>query len=318
MCKISIVVPVYNVEKYISNFLKSVINQSFDDFELLLINDGSKDSSISVAEDILRPTSVKYRIINKENGGQSTARNVGIKEAIGEWIVIPDSDDVLQKDYLKLMFEQSKSDDVDVVFCNINNVVEENIFEESKRSNKLKKKSGKEFFEDFFMHRIMVGPVSLMIRKSFLYNNNILFNEKSRYSEEFTFICRVLYFARMVVHVEEKTYNYCLRKGSVSTGASADRIINGYNEIIKNSSDYFDNDSSQCRLYQKYAMPRWILGTARFTASNLDYHDYKQLMVKLNAKQEIKKLIRFPNLKTKMAAMLFCFSNRLFYTISRI
>ena len=318
MCKVSVVVPVYNVEKYITNFLKSVINQSYKDFELLLVNDGSTDNSVEIAESILKGSDVRYRIINKENGGQSTARNVGINAAQGEWIVIPDSDDALQKDYLKLMIEQTEDNSVDVVICDINNVTDENIFEEVLRTSATEKKSGKEFFEDFFMHRVAIGPVSLMIKKELLLKNKILFNENSRYSEEFTFICQVLCSANQVVYVKEKLYNYCLRGGSVSTGANINKILNGYKEIIKNAEKYCNTNDIYCENYRKFAMPRWILGTARFTAANMKYEDYKKLMKELNAKNEIRKLVKFPNLKTKIAAAVFCVSMKLFYNVSKI
>lgn len=317
MNEISVIVPVYNVEKYISNFIKSIINQTFQDFELILVNDGSTDNSIEIAKQELVNTNINYKIINKENGGQSSARNTGIKNAIGNWIVFPDSDDALQKDYLKLMFEQTKKEEVEVIICDINNVTDENIFEETKRNNNLDKKTGKDFFVDFFMHRISIGPVSLAIKKEVLQKNEILFNENSRYSEEFTFISDVLYSAKQVVHIKEKLYNYCLRGGSVSTGANIEKILNGYNEIIKNAKKYYIADNQYCKIYRKFAMPRWILATARFTAANLNYDDYKELMKKLNAKKEIKKLIFFPDIKTKIASIIFIISMKLFYIISK-
>lgn len=317
MSKVSVVVPVYNVEKYISNFIKSVINQTFKDFDLILVNDGSTDKAIEIAESLLVNSNVKYKIINKENGGQSSARNEGIKNATGEWIVIPDSDDALQKDYLKIMFEQTQKENVELIICDINEVTDDTIFEETDRKNELEQKSGKEYFVDFFMHKISIGPYSLMIKKEILQNNKILFNESSRYSEEFTFICDLLYSSNEVIHLTEKLYNYCLRGGSVSTGANIEKILNGYNEIIKNGKKYYETDNEYCKLYKKYAMPRWILATARFTAANLEYEKYKKLMKKLNAKKEIKKLITFPNFKTKIAAILFLFSQKLFYKVSK-
>ncbi len=181
----------------------------------------------------------------------------------------------------------------------------------------MKKKFGKNFFEDFFMHRIQIGPISLMIKKELIQNINLLFNENSRYSEEFIFICKLLYNTNKAIHVKEKLYNYCLRNGSVSTGANLEKIINGYNEILKSNVLYKDKEEKSCKLYNKYAMPRWILATARFTASNLKYEQYKELMNKLNAKKEVKRLFSFPDVKTKIAAIIFCISLSTFYNISK-
>ncbi len=146
MKEISIIVPIYNTEKYIENFIKSVIQQTFKNFELILINDGSKDKSIEKAENLLKSTNIEYIIINKKNGGQSSARNVGLKEANGNWIVIPDSDDVLQKDYLEIMYNQTKNKNIEVIICDLNNVKDENIFEETIRTNRVEEKIRKKFF----------------------------------------------------------------------------------------------------------------------------------------------------------------------------
>lgn len=215
------------------------------------------------------------------------------------------------------MHEEACQNNVDVVICDINDVEEENIFEESNRSGKKELKAGKEFFEDFIMHRISIGPVSLMINKNYINKIKLEFNEQSKYSEEFIFITQLLYQAENVVHVKEKLYNYCLRGGSVSTGASIEKILNGYEQIELYSERYKQNKNDYEVIYNKYALPRWILATARFTAGNLEFDEYKMLMEKLDAKHEIKKLIVFPDLKTKVATILFVFSMALFYKISR-
>lgn len=317
MKQISVVVPVYNTSKYIGNFVKSVINQTYKDFELILVNDGSTDDSVIIAENILKESSIEYRIINKENGGQSTARNRGIEEARGKWIVLLDSDDAIQKDYLEIMYSNVENNKADVGICDINSVVDERIFEESKRTNEVEIKSGKEFFKDFILHKISIGPYSLIINKNIIQKYNLKFNEKSRYSEEFIFITELLYNVEKVVHIKEKLYNYCLRAGSVSTGAKVDKILNGYRQIEEYSKRYQKNEDCYQVIYNKYALPRWVLATARFSASSLEYDDYKNLMKKLNAKNMIIKLLTFPSLKIKLASMLFIMSSYLFYSISK-
>lgn len=228
-----------------------------------------------------------------------------------------DSDDTIQRDYLKLMYEATKFDEVEVVICDINNVNEENIFEEIARTNKIEIKIGREFFQDFIMHNVSIGPVSLMIKREFIQKLNLYFNEMSRYSEEFIFITDLLYNANRVVHIQEKLYNYCLRRGSVSTGANLEKIINGYQQIVIYSERYKDDSNTYAIIYNKYALARWILATARFTANNLQYIDYKKLMNELNAKKQIKVLFKFPKLSIKMASIVFCISMPIFYRISK-
>lgn len=230
---------------------------------------------------------------------------------------MPDSDDAIQRDYLKIMHGYTKKSDVDVVICDINNVTDETIFQESERTQEYAEKDGKEFFKDFIMHKISIGPVSLMINNQLLEKRKIRFNENSKYSEEFIFINEVLYNAKKCIHVKEKLYNYCLRSGSVSTDADINKIMNGYKEICKYSKRYENNENEYQKIYNKYALPRWILATARFNARNLEYREYRKLMKMLDAKKEIKKLLNFPSIKIKMASITYMISERIFYYIMR-
>lgn len=302
---ISVISPVYNVEKYIKNLIISLNNQTFKDFELILVDDGSKDNSINIAIEELKNTDIDYRIITKENGGQSTARNAGIKAANGKWLVLLDSDDTVQKNYLNNLYEAIKDKkECDIAFCDINRVTDDNCFDELEQDFKTETSLGRKFFVDFIMHNVEIGPYSLLINTEFIKNNNIYFNEESRYSEEFIFICSLLHTSKKVVHLKQKLYNYCLRKGSVSTGANIDKIVNGFNQILKSNDIYKTCDCKYCKIYNRYAMPRWVLATTRFTAKNLKYKDYKKLLKKIDSKKYLKLLFTFPSLKVKISSFV--------------
>lgn len=96
--KISVIVPVYNVEKYLSRCIDSILAQTFTDFELLLIDDGSKDKSGNICDEYAKKDS-RIRVFHKENGGVSSARNLGLDNAEGEWILFVDADDWIEQDY---------------------------------------------------------------------------------------------------------------------------------------------------------------------------------------------------------------------------
>ena len=122
---ISLVIPVYGVEKYIANCLKSVVNQEYKDFELLLVNDGTKDKSVEVINNFLKDYDLNYRIINKENGGLASARNEGIKKAKGEYVAFLDADDAISSDFLLNLFNSLQGKDYDFSFCNFEFVKEQ-------------------------------------------------------------------------------------------------------------------------------------------------------------------------------------------------
>ena len=117
MVKVSVIVPVYNVEKYIRKCLDSLVNQTLEDIEIIVVNDGSKDSSI----DILKEYAEKHnniKVYEKENGGLSDARNYGLQFATGKYIAFLDSDDYVDVNLYKRMYEKAKAEDSDMVECN--------------------------------------------------------------------------------------------------------------------------------------------------------------------------------------------------------
>ena len=119
MDTISIVVPVYNAEKYLDECIQSIINQTYPALELLLINDGSKDGSRGICEKY--EADPRVRVINKENGGVQSARTMGVKLATGKYLTFVDADDVLEKDTYRLVIEAFEKHDPDLVFFKYTN-----------------------------------------------------------------------------------------------------------------------------------------------------------------------------------------------------
>jgi glycosyltransferase involved in cell wall biosynthesis len=126
MVKISIIVPVYNAEKYLSQCIDSILSQTFTDFELLLIDDGSSDNSAAMSDEYARKDS-RIQVFHKENGGVSSARNLGIDKAQGEWITFVDSDDRLAGNFLEQLLNKALTLNVEAVFCNCFYVFENEI-----------------------------------------------------------------------------------------------------------------------------------------------------------------------------------------------
>ena len=115
--KVSVVVPVYNVEKYIEKSIESILNQTFEEFELIIVDDGSTDSSGKLAEKYASDKRVS--VYHKENGGLADARNYGIAKATGEYICFIDSDDWIESDYLEHMYKLAIDNAADVVICDL-------------------------------------------------------------------------------------------------------------------------------------------------------------------------------------------------------
>ena len=120
MKKVSIIVPVYNVEKYLKECLESIANQTIhEDIEAIIVNDGSTDNSQHIIEEYVNKYPKVFQSHIKKNGGQGDARNYGIKYATGEYLSFVDSDDVIRCDMCEKMYEKAKQEGYDIVMCDI-------------------------------------------------------------------------------------------------------------------------------------------------------------------------------------------------------
>ena len=117
MPKVSVIVPVYNVEKYVEKCLKSLVNQTLQDIEIIVVDDGSKDDSKKIVDSFIKKYPSKLKYLHKENGGLSSARNFGIPYAKGEYIAFLDSDDYVETTMYEEMYNLAKKEDADMVEC---------------------------------------------------------------------------------------------------------------------------------------------------------------------------------------------------------
>ena len=117
MMKISIIVPIYNCEKYLAKCLDSIIRQDYSNLEVILINDGSSDNSKSICEEFCKKDK-RFILINKKNEGVSEARNTGLDIASGEYIIFIDADDWIEPNMCKVLLDSLNSNEADMVFCN--------------------------------------------------------------------------------------------------------------------------------------------------------------------------------------------------------
>ena len=125
MCKVSVVVPVYNVEKYLRACLKSLAGQTMDDIEVIVVNDGSTDNSLTIAQEFVQEYSC-FSVYSTENKGSGHARNYGAERSQGEYLAFVDGDDEVEPDYCKAMYEKAVRDGNDVVMCRADHIIQRN------------------------------------------------------------------------------------------------------------------------------------------------------------------------------------------------
>lgn len=214
---VSIIVPVYNVEKYIEFCLKSIINQSYTDIEILLIDDGSTDKSGEVCDKYAR----KYqniRAFHKDNGGLSDARNYGMRYAVGEWITFVDSDDILHKDFINNMVTAARKAKLDIVVCDHYMLTEKNIEQlpqiKMKKENKVEIWEEAEATKELLYQKTFTTSAWGKLYKTVLFEN-ILF-PVGRLHEDVGTIYKVFEKARRVGYINQKLYFYLQRNQSIT------------------------------------------------------------------------------------------------------
>ncbi|MGL5244702.1 MAG: glycosyltransferase family 2 protein, partial [Sarcina sp.] len=151
--ELTIIVPVYNVEEFLVECLESIYKVSDIDYEVILVNDGSKDDSLNILKKYKELYPTKTKIIDKENGGLSSARNIGIKEAKGEYLAFVDSDDVIDPKGFEEFFKEGQRLDLDVMVGNMRYFSENKIGEPLFRSQEIKDftvSKGTKFFLTLF------------------------------------------------------------------------------------------------------------------------------------------------------------------------
>ena len=204
MPKISVVVPVYNVEKYIKESIESLLKQSFSDFELILVDDGSTDKSASIC-DFYASKDSRIKVFHKQNGGVSSARNLGIEKSVGEWIAFVDSDDYVDAKYLENLYKSAYS--CDLISCGF---FVTNEFGEKMNSNV--NPSGffyqKDIADVVNNDWIVTSPWAHLIKASLIKNNSIKFYENRSMGEDTIFVLSCLDKADCIRNIPELLYYY--------------------------------------------------------------------------------------------------------------
>ncbi len=263
--KVSIIVPVYNVEEYLARCLDSLVNQSLKDIEIIVVNDGSPDNSQKIIDDYCK----KYKNVKsfiKENGGLSDARNFGIEKAQGEYIAFLDSDDYVTTDMYMEMYNKAISGDFDMVVCDLNYVYDDKII---KASCNVKKDTNN--IKDVMLN---IYPAAWnKIFKRNLMDKGIRF-KKGVWFEDVEFIYRLLPYIN-TIGVVHKTFNqYVQREGSITNTINKKlyHYIDNWNGIV----EYYKKNNlyEDYKLELEYCYVRYIYATFIKQASKYNYKDY--------------------------------------------
>lgn len=230
--KISVIVPVYNANKGLRRCVDSILAQTYVNFELLLINDGSTDGSNEICDEYAKKD-VRVRVFHKRNGGVSSARNIGLENATGEWISFVDSDDWVRESYLKHLYDEVQGD-VDLVIAFAEMVNHPDSDKYYYEQSKLNKKDFSELFVKFDLSW-RTAPWGKLFRSELIKSASLRFVEGMHIGEDACFLYEFILHCRNILISDKKDYFYLYDNcGSLTKRSnSIDSELLAYNEIYK-------------------------------------------------------------------------------------
>lgn len=238
--KVSVIIPVYNVEKYLEECLESVVNQTLKDIEIIIVNDGSTDLS----GHIIRRYEERHshiKVITKKNAGLGAARNTGYKYATGEYIAFLDSDDYVDLNMYNLMYKKAKENDSDVVICGI-----EWVFDNKKKKNNVtiyeeKKISSYEGIKAFYNYKIQGFAWNKLYKKCIFDKYNIMYPEGVYYEDMFVSLQSII-SSKTIYILENALYKYRQRDNSIVHTITI-KHINDFIQQVHNCLDIISSDN---------------------------------------------------------------------------
>lgn len=199
---ISIVIPCFNVQNTIKETLSSVLAQTCDDFEIVAVDDGSVDGTHSILEEYSN-LDRRIKIVNKSNGGVSSARNLGLSKATGEYVLFLDGDDTIDSNLL-LTLKKTIASNVDLGMVIYG-------FDNEKRRGKYMRHlpyNSPNYVKDYLYNKLYIHLSSFIIRKDILINNSLLFDERTYYSEDREFVVSCLCLAKNIAVIRDSFFCY--------------------------------------------------------------------------------------------------------------
>jgi len=256
---VSIIVPVYNVEKYVSECLESLIKQTYKNIEIIVVNDGSTDNCAMICEDFsVRDNRIK--VINKRNGGLSDARNMGINKAKGKYVMFVDSDDYVNKEFAESAMKGILKKNADIACFRFLSVFEDGSTKISSKSTPLSfiEYSNVEAINDIFTRggSLKVNAWNKIYKKELFLNNEISYPVGRVYEDNLT-TYKLMYYSKKVIFFDKSLLFYRQRAGSIMKNKLSVKGISRRLNMVNETREWLKNKISKqelskiCRNYKR-------------------------------------------------------------------
>lgn len=284
---VSVIVPIYKVEEYLEQCVDSIINQSYKNLEIILIDDGSPDNCGKICDKYADMDS-RIKVIHKSNGGLSDARNVGINIAKGDYLVFVDSDDWINKYMIEKLLDLAINKDLDIVECKFKEVYDRNSVMDESKIGEVKVFNNKEALENHFNGQGLYRCVWNKLYKKYVFNE-IRF-PKGKLAEDLHTTYKLFFKANKVGLVDFIGYYYYIRPNSIIGQGGVELFISTY-EGIKSQNDFIEKNLYELKPKVNNIYFKTLIKTDAFLRNykgNKDINYYKEEVNKELQRKDIK------------------------------
>ena len=311
--KVSVIIAAYNIEKYIQRCIKSVLNQSEREIEIIIVNDGSTDNTLNIINKV-NELDDRIIVINKKNQGLIEARKTGLKYANGEFILFLDGDDWLESNCIEELYKTANDKKADVVLYNaymayddrkeIFNTFIENFIDDIKKNP----------VKNLLLLNISPTIWSKFIKKSFLEENNIEFPQNISYAEDLAAVLNIFINKPKIVCNEKRLYNYYQRNDSISNKISSkvleiDYAIQFIKEKLVESNIYDENkEEFEYTVFRHLLISKILRFNQLYPERKKVFQQYKARNIDINKNKYIIRDLSYGNRNLKLRINLYNFN----------
>ncbi|EMA6343374.1 glycosyltransferase family 2 protein [Bacillus cytotoxicus] len=292
---VSVVIPLYNAEKYIEETMQSILNQTYQNIEIVIVDDGSKDQSPIIVKELQRKHPEKVRYVHQENQGVSVARNTGIEHANGEYVAFLDSDDLWHPNKIEKQVQSMHINNMNACYCGYMNFYEETGEKVAHVTNFIKG----DMTKSFLTHQVVAQTSTWIFKRSIVMDHDIRFTPGCSWGEDLEFLFKLMSVTNVCYVDEYLTYYRILSEGNLSSKykdyelktTKELEVFHRMNDWIhQKSSDLITKDSEELiQMIETYLFPYTVINNACIYIKENTKLEKSQVQL---IKQDIKKYCR--------------------------
>lgn len=315
--KVSVVIPCYNCADFINETLESLNNQTYKDFEVICINDGSQDATLEHLKRWESVENIKLVVIDQKNSGVSRARNNGIRAAVGEYILFLDSDDLYHENFIEYMINEMERNGTDVSYCKLSRK-KEDVINYFPINDQIVIQNQTEAMHNLLYRMGELSFCNYIYKKSILQDNNIYFDEDTKFGEDREFNWKYLCYCKNASFIDMPLYWYRVNNESATKGKATWRKTDLLKAVKRIEKYLQDNNCNFTEEFKSYMYARSMWAVAKTFAISGDKKLYKKLEKEYPVRECMKRTAKDSNKLVMVASMCYLISPDFFYKIVQI